>query len=75
MFISFRLLGSNTVVRVALDKILFYEPSPTNATEVSYLYLSSEVVLKVKATVDEIDKQLSFIVGVKDINGHLVRSV
>ena len=72
MFISFRLLGSNTVVRVALDKILFYEPSPTNATEVSYLYLSSEVVLKVKATVDEIDKQLSFIVGVKDINGHLV---
>ena len=75
MFISFKLLGSNTTVRVALDKILFYEPSPTNGTEVSYLYLNPDIILKVKASADEIDKQLSFVVGVKDINGHLVRSV
>ena len=74
MFISFKLHGSNAVVRVALDKILFYEPSPTGA-EVTYIYLQQDVLLKVSTSADEIDKQLSFIVGVKDINGHLVRSV
>lgn len=74
MFISFKQNGTNSIIRVALDKILFYEPSPTGA-DVTYLYLQHDAVLKVSIKADEIDKQLSFIVGVKDINGHLVRSV
>lgn len=74
MFLSFKEVGTNTIVRVALDKILYYQASP-QGTDVTYVFLQYDVVLKVLIKAEDVDKQLAFITGVKDINGHLVRSV
>lgn len=74
MFLSFKEVGTNSVVRVSLDKILYYQPSP-NSAETTVLFLQNDVAVRIASKVEDIDKLLSFTTGVKDINGHLVRSV
>lgn len=74
MFLSFKVAGVNVAARVALDKILYYHPSPTSP-DITFLYLQQDEILKVVEKAEEVDRQISLITGVKDINGHLVRSV
>lgn len=74
MFLSFKEVGSNSIIRVALDKILYYQPSP-HTPDVTYIFLQQDTMLKVASKSEDVDKQISFIMGIKDINGHLIRSV
>lgn len=75
MILSFKEVGSNSIVRINIDKLIYYQENPANSSQ-TILFLIDDLSVKVTEKIEEVDNKLILAsIAVKDINGHLIRSV
>lgn len=75
MILSFKEVGSNITLRVNIDNIIYYQENPANPSQ-TILFLLGDLSLKITEKIEEVDNKLLLAsIAVKDINGHLIRSV
>lgn len=75
MFFTLKEVGSNSQLRINVDRIAYYMPSPTAPAQ-TIIVFNDQTTAKAAISPEELDKKLGLIsIEVRDVNGHIVRSV
>lgn len=74
MILTLKQVGTNSLIRFSLDKLICYEPSQSNP-QLTLIHLENDIRFVVAIHPEELDKRLIASIAIKDEHGHLIRSI